>query len=307
MKADHRHELKTNELADWLVHLPQWTKENLKTIIFVLAVLVAAVAVYSWRFYSRNVVGVREQVEFTNLLNQLAGGKMQILQAQSQGRDLSFVLLQPAKGLETFAQNTSNNNMAALAMIKRAEALRAELHYGTVDEPYLIAQTNKAKTSYAKALEKCSANPSLAAAARFGLGLCEEELGNFQEAKQTYRQIAENPDFDGTTAKAAAKQRLETMDDYTQKLVFKPAPAPPIEIKPADVNLPVGAGLPGAVDLPAAPGTPAGANLPAEFNLPVEIKVDTPSAADLPPVPEANPAPPPNSAPKDPDGNEPTE
>jgi tetratricopeptide (TPR) repeat protein len=313
MKADHRHELKTNELAEWLFHLPQWTKENLKTIIFVLVVLVAAVAVYSWRFYSRNVVDVREQIEFTNLLNQLAGGKMQILQAQAQGRDLSFVLLQPAKGLETFAQNTKNDNMAALAMIKRAEALRAELHYGTVDEPYLIEQTTKAKASYAEALEKCSANPSLAAAATFGLGLCEEELGNFEEAKQIYREVAENPDFDGTTAKAAAKQRLDTMDDYTQKLVFKQAPAPPIEIKPADVNLPAGAGLPAgaslptAVNLPAAPRPPAGVNLPAEFNLPIEIKLGTPSAENIPPVPEANPAPPPNSFPKDPDGNEPAE
>jgi tetratricopeptide (TPR) repeat protein len=307
MKADHRHELKTNELAEWLFHLPQWTKENLKTIIFVLVVLVAAVAVYSWRFYSRNVVDVREQIEFTNLLNQLAGGKMQILQAQAQGRDLSFVLLQPAKALETFAQNTKNDNMAALAMIKRAEALRAELHYGTVDEPYLIAQTNKAKASYAEALEKCSANPSLAAAAKFGLGLCEEELGNFEEAKQIYRQIAEGSDFDGTTTKAAAKQRLDTMDDYTQKLVFKPAPAPPIEIRPADVNLPAGASLPAGVSLPAAASVPAGVNLPAEVSPPIEVKLGTPSAENIPPVPEANPAPPPNSAPKDPDGNEPAE
>ena len=300
MKADHRHELKTNELADWLIHLPQWTKENLKTIVLVLVLLVAAVAVYSWRFYGRKVVDVREQIDFTNLLNQLAGGKMQILQAQAQGRDLSFVLLQPAKGLETFAQNTKNDNMAALAMIKRAEALRAELHYGSVDEPYLIAQTNKAKASYAEALEKCPANPSLAAAAKFGLGLCEEELGNFKEAKQIYREVAENPDFDGTTTKAVASQRLDTIDDYTQKLVFKPAPKP-MEIKPADVNLPAGA------NLLAAPKPPAGANLPAEFNLPIEIKLGTPSTEDLPSVPEANPAPLPDSAPKDRDGNEPAE
>ena len=33
MKSDHRHELKTNELAEWLGNLPQWTKENLVTII----------------------------------------------------------------------------------------------------------------------------------------------------------------------------------------------------------------------------------------------------------------------------------
>ncbi len=31
MKAEHRHELKTNELADWIVHFPQWFKENQTT------------------------------------------------------------------------------------------------------------------------------------------------------------------------------------------------------------------------------------------------------------------------------------
>ncbi len=28
MKSDHRHELKTNELAEWLSNLPQWAKKN---------------------------------------------------------------------------------------------------------------------------------------------------------------------------------------------------------------------------------------------------------------------------------------
>ena len=300
MKADHRHELKTNELAEWLVHLPQWTKENVKTILFVLVLLVAAVAFYSWKLYSRNVVQVREQIEFTNLLNQLSGGKMQILQAQAQGRDLSFVLLQPAKGLETFAQTTKSDHMAALALIKRAEALRAELHYGTVDEQYLIAQTNKAKASYAEALQRCSKNPLLAAAAKFGLGLCEEELGNFEEAQQIYRDVATDPDFDGVAAGAAAKQRLETIDDYRQKLVFRPAPRPPIQIKPADVNLPADANLPADTNLPV------GANLPAEINLPSEVNLSPPPPDTIPQSPEVNLVPPPpNSVSKDSDGNVP--
>ena len=82
MKSDHRHELKTNELAEWLGNLPQWTKENLATIIIVVVVVGAAGALYGWRLYSKNVVQVQEQTEFTNLLNQISSGKMQILQGQ---------------------------------------------------------------------------------------------------------------------------------------------------------------------------------------------------------------------------------
>ena len=123
MKSDHRHELKTNELAEWLGNLPQWTKENLATIIIVVVVVAVAGALYGWRLYSRNVLLVREQTEFTNLLNQISSGKMQILQGQQSQRDWSFVLLQPANSLQTFAQKTSHKRMAAQALIKRAEAL----------------------------------------------------------------------------------------------------------------------------------------------------------------------------------------
>jgi tetratricopeptide (TPR) repeat protein len=227
MKSDHRHELKTNELADWLSHLPEWTKENLITIVIVAAVVVAAAAIYGWMLYSKNVVQVQEQTEFTNLINQVSSGKMQILQGQQeQGRDFSFVLLQPANALQSFAQKTGNEQMAALALIKRAEALRAELHYGNVEEEYLINQTNLAKASYTEALEKCPKNPSLAATAKFGIGLCEEELDNFEQAKAIYQDIAGNPDFENTLSKIRAKRRLETMADFQQKIAFKPAPKP---------------------------------------------------------------------------------
>jgi tetratricopeptide (TPR) repeat protein len=228
MKSDHRHELKTNELAEWLGNLPEWTKENLVTIGIVVGVIVLAGALYGWRIYSRNVLLVREQAELTNLLNQISGGKMQILQGQeSQGRDWSFLLLQPANNLQTFAKKTSHKRMAALALIKRAEALRAELHYGSVEEQYLANQTNLAKASYAEALEKCPTIPSLAATAKFGLGLCEEELGNFGQARQMYQDIAANSDFENTLGAVQAKRRLETMADYQQNIVFKPSPKVP--------------------------------------------------------------------------------
>ena len=243
MKSEHRHELKTNELAEWLSNLPQWTKQNLVTIICVCALVVVLGGVYFWRGYNKNIVQVRERTEFTNLINQVAGAKMQIVSAKEQGRDLAFMLIQLAKNLDTFAQNTKNNHMAAMALVKRAQALRAELHYGTVEPQYIIDQTNKAKASYTTARDRSATNPVLAAAAEFGLGLCEEELGNFEQARKIYGQIVANPDYEGIVAVAQADFRLKTMADYEQKIVFEPDPNPEPAVatkpaEPAEIKMP---------------------------------------------------------------------
>jgi tetratricopeptide (TPR) repeat protein len=274
MKAEHRHELKSNELVEWLTNLPQWADENRTTIIGVVVVIAAAAALYIWKVYTKNVVTVQKQLQFTNLVGQVSFSKMQIVGAQAEGRDLSFILLQPAENLKNLAQNASTDQMAALALIKRAEALRAELHYrlGPVGSQELITQIEQAKTSYNQAIEfvsaeragagKASTCPSLVAVAKFGLGLCEEELGDFEKAAQIYRDVAENPDYQGATVSAAAKYRLETMADYKEKLSFKPAPVSvfrqeevevppqPLEEQPIDVNLSAGANLPGDINLP---------------------------------------------------------
>lgn len=303
MKAEHRHELKTNELAEWLSNLPQWTKENLTTIIIILAVIIVALAFYVRYRYNKSLVA-DEQLEFTNLLNQLSGSKMQVLSAQAQGRDLSFILLQPANSLGNFAQNAKNDRMAALALIKQAEALRTELHYrpGTVSNEDLTSQINQAKAAYTEAIQtrlQGTSNPSLMAAAEFGLGLCEEELGNFEKAQQIYQIIAENPDFEGTVAVTQAKHRLETMADYKQKVIFKPAPAPVAASKPT-VQPPFLSSTEdkGAVDanLPSA-SLPLGDKLlqsitEGEANLPVDVNQSSQTPKVLPEinhkVPEPN-------------------
>ena len=248
MKSEHRHELKTNELAEWIANFPQWAKENLRMIIYVSIVTALVIVVAFFKWYGKNVESVRKQLEFTKLILQIPQSKMQILQAQAQGVDISYMLIQPADNLQIVAQNAKNDAVAALALIKRAEAIRAELHYrlGTVSKQEIAAQIDKAEASYAEAFTKASTNPSLRAAAKLGVGLCEEERGEFVTAENIYRYITTNPDFEGTVAAAAAKQRLETMADYQQKVVLKtspkPAPTEPIQpqikLKAPDTNLP---------------------------------------------------------------------
>ncbi len=239
MKSEHRHELKTNELAQWLANFPQWLKDNLRTIIYVAIVVVVVVTAYIWKNYQKNVVAVREKRNFTNLITRLPQSKMQILRAQAQGFDTSYNLLQVADSLQAIANNSKNKLMAALALIKRAEILRMELHYryGIVADQDIAIPINKAIASYEKALKLLSAHnldatvtePAdirslpLAAAAKLGLGLCEEEKGNFTEAQRLYRLLSDSPVFAATTAAVTASRRLEVMADYQKKIVFKPS------------------------------------------------------------------------------------
>ncbi len=231
MKAEHRHELKTNELAEWLINFPQWAKENSTTIIYVSVFLVVAAGILFWKVYEKKVVASREQLEFTSSISQISQSKTQIIQAQAQGVDTAYALIQAADNLQNIAQNVKNEQMSALAMIKEAETRRMELHYrfGNISRQDMEAQISRAKDIYTKAIEKSAANPSLIAQAKLGLGLCEEELGNYGQAQQIYSEMTANPEFEGTIAAAQAKQRLLTMFDYQQQIVFKPAPKQTVE------------------------------------------------------------------------------
>ncbi len=248
MKSDHRHELKTNELAEWIANIPQWARDNgtIVIIVSVVAVLVIVVALWYWR--KTNVESVQQQLEFTNLIAKLPQNKIEVLMRQSRGDDASFRLIETAMALETAANGAQDENMAALALIKRAESLRAGVHYRQkiVNQAELRTAVEGAKVAYTKAVSKAENNPSLMAMAKFGLGLCEEEIGKFDEAEQIYRDLIKNRQFEGTTTVAKAQQRLETMADYRKRIVFKPAPIPkppvtdmtdllpPIPLRPID-------------------------------------------------------------------------
>jgi len=281
MKSDHRHELKSNELAAWLADFPEWARRNQKNIMAVVAILVVAILVYFWSFYRNRVVATRNQERLTLLVSQVPQRINDAMRAAAQNGDQSMALGSLAEDLKEFASDTSNNNMAALALIKRGEAIRAEQHLRTTDADRntFVAQIAKAQESYQQALDRKPSNPDLAAAAQFGLGLCEEELGKFDKAAEIYRTVSQKSEFTGTVAQAAAEYRLKIMGDFKTPVVFKPAPpepkvtvtpqpqaqAPTVQVKPNDANTPSIVAAPGSVPAPASttPAAPAEANKPA--------------------------------------------
>jgi tetratricopeptide (TPR) repeat protein len=226
--TEHRHELKTNELADWIVHLPDFLRRNWAQIIGVTLIVIALLVIPIFK-RTRSNAALTQQTETTQLIQKIAQEKVTAIRSQSTGiLDAQSQLLVVANSLEDAANKARKPYAAALALIKRGEALRADLHYqsGRVERSAVVAQIDQAKKAYESAIEKAQGNSTLIAMARMGLGLCAEEVGNFDQAKEIYKQIAAGADFAGTVFPAQAQLRLDFMDDNRTKFVFVEAPQP---------------------------------------------------------------------------------
>jgi tetratricopeptide (TPR) repeat protein len=223
MKAEHRHELKTNELAQWLGNLPQWTKDNLTVIIAAIVILALCAGSYYYFGRHKKDADLAEEKRLTNLLSQSLQNKRQVLATHmsEEGEDTSFMLLRQADELAAFANSAGDQHRAAFALIQAAEAVRTELHYRStpVAQGELKKQIERAKGYYNKALLTLD-NRSLEAVARLGLGLCEEELGNYTGAEQIYRDIIANPEFEHTIASVKAGKRINTLAQYQKPVVL---------------------------------------------------------------------------------------
>ena len=237
MDSEHRHELKTNELADWIVHAPEYLRKNYLQIIGVLLVIAGIV---SWPSLNRRRQGtdIKQAVETTGLLEKVSQSKALIVQGTQPGAPAPESLIGIASSLEIAAGDAKTDLSEALILIKRAEALRADLHYKAdeIEEVVLLGEIERARVSYEKAAKKAKGNPNLEAMATFGLGLCAEEIGDYTKASGIYESIVSNAGFEGTVFPAKAKARIATMADNRETFVFVNAPAPvKIEIPAAPV------------------------------------------------------------------------
>jgi len=262
MKSQHRHELKTNELAEWMANFPDWLKQNRRMIIYVSVLIIVVMLYYFWFRYRSSTVAINEKAAFTALIDQIPRTKALVVRASASNTDNAFLMLDLAKKLRNMADQTKNNELAALALIKSAELIRGELLY-RIEPPRqdeVAKQIALAKEAYDQVIQRAASDASLLAKAKFGLGLCEEELGNFQQAREIYEQVAEDPAFKGTVAVAQAQTRLDTMSDYRSKVAF--APAPVVAPTQPEIQLDLGA-QPTAPVAPLFPETAAEQPAPA--------------------------------------------
>jgi tetratricopeptide (TPR) repeat protein len=273
MDAEHRHELKTNELAAWMMHFPDFCRRNASTLIGVV-LIVAAAAVYVYGKKIRSQGRLEKQAESVSLVEQYDISKLQVITKQQQNMQTADDIMIAANRLEMAVDKAVSREVSALLLIKQGEALRADLHYRPeeVDVGIMENRINEARQAYEKALPLAEGNPTLLAMARFGLGLCAEELGDYIRAEEIYNGIIADASFAATVFPAQARGRLDNMQDNRMQFEFVAAPAPdpaaatpPVLITPAASDkveeAPVGA------DNAPQPRTPPG-DSPAVENPP---------------------------------------
>ena len=131
---------------------------------------------------------------------------------------------------------------------------------------------------------------ALLAAATYGLGLCAEELRQFDEAEKIYREMISDSNLKGAAAVASAEYRLKTLDHYRSEIVFNEAPE---EVNLAPVTIPLDSASLGDVNLvpvtiPLAGTPPIDVNTEIDVNAPALGPVLEPAVAAPLPVVETN-------------------
>lgn len=223
MDAEHRHELKTNELAEGLHNIPTFLKDNANTIIGVTLICIGLI---TWPMFNKisKQKDLAEQIEMTQSIQMLEQDVFNVLRAQ-QAKDASDSealnsLLLDAESLLEEADDVDNPNLKAMAQIKAAQAYRTELHLRRdADQETVEEQIGKAQAAY-EAAAGTAETQTLKAMAQFGLALCSEELGQFAQASQIYNDILAEENFKPTTVYKLAQQRLEALDDNSETFSF---------------------------------------------------------------------------------------
>lgn len=242
MDAEHRHGLKSNELAEGISHLPTLLKENANTVIGVALILVGLI---SWPLLSKmsGQKDIAKQSEMTYSIQMLEQDIMNVLRTQqtegASDEEALNTLLLNAESLMDEASEADNPNLEAMALIKAAQALRTELHLRKeVDPQTMETQLNKAQEAYERAAQ-VAYTATLKAMAQFGLGLCSEEFGQFAQAKEIYSAIVAEKSFESTAISKLAQQRLNDLDDNSETFTFVQTPKPiPPAILPETLTLP---------------------------------------------------------------------
>jgi tetratricopeptide (TPR) repeat protein len=238
MDSKQRHEMMTNELADWIGHIPDFLNTYRNQLLGVVLVVIGLI---SWPILNRwrQQSDFAAKAEIVKILDSLETGKYMALSRQqdSQQEFKADSFLVAASNLAEEAKKAPTEDLSAIALVKRGQALRMDLFYRKeiTAEDAVSTQIKQAQEAYQAAFDKARM-PVVKAMAQFGLGLCLEESGRLEEAKATYQKMVDEPSYAGTPLPAAAKDRIDKMVDNNVKYVFaepvKPAAPLPAATTP---------------------------------------------------------------------------
>ena len=211
MKAERRHELQHNELADWL-----------------------AKAIERAKPYSRAIVGVALAATVLLITYVVLSNRSETRQTSAWNQYYKAINAPSPEGVQADLEAVADAHKKTVAG-HWAQVALADLQLGEGINDF-FRDKSAAKKKLTSAIEhygevvSLAEDPLLVARARYGLARAQESLGKLDDARETYKQIVQAP---GTNAYAAvAKLRLDdlnrasTEEFYTWFAEQEPVPVP---------------------------------------------------------------------------------
>lgn len=225
MKSEERHKLKSNELAESLVGIPDYFRQHGKKwimgFVVVLLCVVASNVFRSSRLATQDSQAILLQslVAETKSIQQLtaqraqSGGQTDDLLVETYGDSV-----QPLENsLTELTQNSSGVRVAKTALLQKARLLRSRLFYadtplGQEKRQDLLTQV---ETIYNTVLQQYPDDVMALGASKIGLALVAEDRLQWDQAKQAYQAILDDAQgqWAGTIFPSQAGQRFEAITE----------------------------------------------------------------------------------------------
>ena len=196
MDSDHRHELKENDLAEFLAHLGEWWSRNGLWLVITVSVIVIVFA--SYQFVKRQSIEA-SQTAWTELATETSPG-----------------------GYRALAKAHAEPRVRDLAHLRGGDLLLAEARRpsGDADAPAEPAEVlDEAAWMYRQVLDQ-SAHPLLRINALGGLASVAETAGDWEAAAGYWRQALELAGTGFTTLAQHAEMRLNLLKQWGTLLRF---------------------------------------------------------------------------------------
>lgn len=236
MDAEERHELKTNELANLLVRLKDWSDKYLNTVLTIVAAAALVWAGYRfWSWRKENAVhSAWAEVSRANIRDLSAGEA-------------------PLDQLRRVISDAPDQTVAAIARIRLAVGLSQRASEAGGEARLADAATEL------RAVISSNVADSLKAAALFELASVCEGQRDLKGAREAYQQLLSTPQYDALPYKSLADERLKTLDDLATSVDFLPGSAPK-PVPPTPASAPASAPATASAPIPppaTAPAVPA--------------------------------------------------
>jgi len=242
MKSEHRHELKTNDLAQSIMGFQDYARVYGGRVALGLVIVVLVIVLIMQRIHSTRDQAIKNKDDLAYARAQI--DRLSHVAVLTDGRPT----VQPGEGnvrtvLQTLREKASDKHVLAAAIIAQGDFDWAMANYPDVPaaatQPSLRPDKDRgellkdAQAAYQEVLNTYGDQMLPSIAAHFGLAAIAENQMKWDDAKRQYEEVKTKADVP-LEFKALAEDKLKRIDDIRQPLIIgdvplkpEPPPAPP--------------------------------------------------------------------------------